>query len=142
MDHSLQRHDKTEHLKIRRKILDDTTGQKSYQSLQFNITLQDIAQHKETGHTCQINIHEKRIAFKKSRNTNTAPTNDNKSSQTDENDVYELMPGIIEKLRDMDRLDDFKSVQKAIESWILTRNIAFHLLLDIGKFYSKKRYPI
>ncbi|CAG2191099.1 unnamed protein product [Mytilus edulis] len=132
LNHSLQKHNISDNFKIRRKILNDTTGDRSYQSLEFSISLLDIGRYKQTGHTCYINIHEKRITFKKYPNA-TINNHDEKANQTDDDHVYKLIPGVIKKMKDMDRISDFISILQCIENGVLIRNIAFHLLLDIGR---------
>ena len=48
-----------------------------------------------------------------------------------------ILPDVINVLKKMQRYDDFVTVMKCIRERILTENIAFHLLLDTGNFYSK-----
>ena len=65
----------------------------------------------------------------------TIPTN--KWTQTDFLELYSILPDVINVLKEMQRYDDFVTVTKCIRERILTENIAFHLLLDIGNVYSK-----
>jgi hypothetical protein len=43
----------------------------------------------------------------------------------------------LESLHEMNRYDDFVSVLKCICDGIMTDNIVFQLLMDVGNFYSK-----
>ena len=65
----------------------------------------------------------------------TIPTD--KWTQTNFSELYSILPDVINVLKEMQRYDDFVTVMKCIRERILTENIALHLLLDIGNFYSK-----
>ena len=56
---------------------------------------------------------------------------------TEDADIYNLLPYVIDQLQQMDRLSDFVSLLHAIKNGYILKNIAFHLLLDVSNFYSK-----
>lgn len=51
--------------------------------------------------------------------------------------MYSLLSDGLESLHEMNRYDDFISVLKCIGEGIMTGNIVFQLLMDVGNFYSK-----
>jgi hypothetical protein len=51
--------------------------------------------------------------------------------------MYSLLSDELESLHKMNRYDDFVSVLKCIFEGIMTDNIAFQLLMDVGNFDSK-----
>ena len=57
-------------------------------------------------------------------------------TQTTASDILKLIPDVIDRLRILDRLDDFVSILSSINEGHLDTNIAFHLHLDVGTFFS------
>ncbi|CAG2234370.1 unnamed protein product [Mytilus edulis] len=85
-----------------------------------------------------INSENMKITFKRtSLVVNPEPKYKDESVQTPEEDIYALLPDVIESLKSMNRLEDFKSTLIAIVNGHLFNNIAFHLLLDVGNFFSQ-----
>lgn len=56
--------------------------------------------------------------------------------QTTNSDIFQLLPEAFKNLSKIRRLGDFYNVPSAISNGTLLENIAFNLLLYIGKFYS------
>ena len=55
---------------------------------------------------------------------------------TDDANIYQLISHVIDVMKDIGTISDVISVLQAIKNGYLNDNIAFHLLLDIGDFYS------
>ena len=54
----------------------------------------------------------------------------------DLNNVSKLLPAILDRVTEINRLEDLQGLLKAIREGILQNDIAFYLMLDIGPFYS------
>ena len=54
----------------------------------------------------------------------------------DLNNVSKLLPAILDRVTEINRLEDLQALLKAIGEGILQNDIAFYLMLDIGRFYS------
>ena len=88
----------------------------------------------------QINEEMLQISFKRlmaeEYSVENAPTYTETSTVTDDEDVYRLIPSVRDAVKNMGRLEDFIALLQAITNGYLGDNIAFHLLLDVGNFYS------
>jgi hypothetical protein len=115
-----------------------------YKSIHFDTTVGQLAMKINNGFSPIIREEEAKIIFKRHHDKNEKtdrPTSElssdtGKDVQTSHSELYSLIPGVIEKLEVAGRLADFESTMKAVTDGILEDNIAFHLLLDIGQFYS------
>ena len=54
----------------------------------------------------------------------------------DLNKVSKLLPAILDRVTETNRLEDIQGLLTAIGLGILQNDIAFYLMLDIGRFYS------
>ena len=54
----------------------------------------------------------------------------------DLNNVSKLLPAVLDRVTEINRLEFFQGLLKSIEEGILQNNITFHLMLDIGRCYS------
>ena len=106
----------------------------------------NIKSYHEKCFIFNINIETSRITFKRKHddlnqnNPLDGHLNDkihHKATQTDNADMYSLLSDGLESFHEMNRYDDFVSVLKCICEGIMTDNIGFQLLMDVGNFYSK-----
>ena len=58
------------------------------------------------------------------------------STCTENNDIYSLFEGALDKMQDVGYYDDFKSSMCAIYTGYLDHNIVLYLALDVGKYYA------
>lgn len=144
--HSITNHDKQSKLSIRQKIFDEQTGHYAYRSLHFPWTISTLNEYHEKGIILKLDTERKMIKFKrkapelqKDQNCESTTTcGFDKSTQTtpDETELHRLLKDVTRILTEKGRYQDFVSVLKGIVDNTLTDNIALHLLLDVGNFYS------
>ena len=123
---------------VRKKILDENSGLTVYKSLHFNVLICEIQNRLKDGQKVCINEDSLTISFKRilpSESSKISNEMQDKSVLTDDANIYQLIPHVIDVLKDIGRISDFISVLQAIKNGYLNDNIAFHLLLDIGDFY-------
>ncbi|CAC5389311.1 unnamed protein product [Mytilus coruscus] len=137
--HTIDNHVGPQTFSFRKKVLDENTGHSAYRSVHFGVEVTKLKVMLESGYKANINLEEQTISFKRcSSNLKVSDGYFEERCQTELNsDLYELLPNIEAKLKEMGRYEDFFTVLKSISNGILTENIAFHLLLDVGRFYSQ-----
>ena len=128
MKHIVTSHTEEKCIKIKRKIFDPILGIQGYQTYSFNISPNDIAEKINEGAKVYIDFDLKKIRFKRKSSITT-------QAQADDDDMYNLFRDSLEYLKCIDRQQDFLNLLKALVAGFLRDNIAFHLVLDIGKFY-------
>ena len=138
LTHTIETHSDTFiKFSIRHERLHPSQGYIYKQSVHFDIKLSDIQSRIDNDQTPVIDIENNLIRFKRkpSHAISTHTGNIPSATQTENSTIYELIPGIIEKIRDLGRLSDFESLLQAVHDGKLQNNIALHLLLDIGQFF-------
>ena len=142
--HTVNQHETGGKFSIRQRIFDESIGHYAYRSIHVVIDIIELKENHKKGYISNVNGEELNISFNRKLKvkpdccefqTDTIPTD--KWTQTDLSELYSILPDIINLLKEMQRYDDFVTVMKCIRERILTENIAFHLLLDTGNFYSK-----
>ncbi|CAG2209236.1 unnamed protein product [Mytilus edulis] len=138
LHHSIKQHNRSSNFSIRKQVLDEISGHAAYKSHHFPLQISQIAEQINKGIKPNINSENMKITFKRTSSVvNPEPKYKDESVQTPEEDIYALLPDVIESLKSMNRLEDFKSTLIAIVNGHLFNNIAFHLLLDVGNFFSQ-----
>ena len=136
--HAVTRHIETHKtFSLRQEQLDEVSGHMILISVHFDVSLREIKERIDGNQKVIIDIRSKRITFKRPITTPVAERcNNDVGIDTDHNFLYGLIPGVLERICEMNRLDDFISLLQAICDGKLQNNIALHLLLVIGQFYS------
>ena len=142
--HTVNQHETGGKFSLRQRIFDESIGHYAYRSIHFAIDIIKLKENHKKGYISNVNCEEKNISFKRKLKVETDccefqtdTIHTDKWTQTDFSELYSILPDDINVLKEMQRYDDFVTVTKCIRERILTENIAFHLLLDIGNFYSK-----
>ncbi|VDI03707.1 Hypothetical predicted protein [Mytilus galloprovincialis] len=137
--HTIDNHFGPQTFSFRKKVLDENTGHTAYRSVHFGIEVTKLKMMLGKGYKPNINLEEQTICFKRCSSTmKVSGDYIEQECQTElNNELYDILPNIETKLKEIGRYEDFISVLKSIASGILTQNIAFHLLLDVGRFYSQ-----
>ena len=148
LNHTIACHGTNNNFSIRTKQLCEKTGCLKYKSVHFPILLSEI-EKKRRGNKISIDVQECRISFKrlsgvsdptshveKAIKLNYANGTQFSETNTDYSNVYKLIPAAIHEMEKMNRLDDFTSLLSVIGTGIMNSNIAFHLILDVARFYS------
>ena len=139
--HTIETHDACSTFSMRKYVFDEKIGCNAYRSLHLPVRISEIKSYHEKGFTFTINTKTSRITFKGKHddlnqyNPLDGHLNDkihHKTTQTDNADMYSLLSDGLESLHEMNRYDDFVSVLKCIGEGIMTDNIAFQLLMDVG----------
>lgn len=136
-------------LSIRKRQLDEKLGTTVFRSLHFSWLISTLKSYEEQGTILQINTEEKKITFKRKQvDTHTQECNkrsgstetrlNDESSQTTllDTDLCNLLQDAASVLKERGRYEDFLSVLRCIADSTLIDNIALHLILDVGNFYS------
>ena len=122
-----------------------------YRSVHFGITKQELVSKIKDGCIPHITDSHK-IAFKRKATTDIShdiednkPVSRDMECQTDNSCLY-CLEDVIEVIKTIGRDEDFIGLLNGIMSGRLLDNIAFHLLLDVGRFFSLSsinlmRYP-
>ena len=146
LEHSLSCHQPNSKFSLRQQIFDEQLGQIAYKSLHFPWTISKLKEHRENGVNLKIDTERRKISFKRKytdvKNQSCASsTTSDKSTQTSnkaDDEISKLHKKVKQILKEKGRYEDYISVLKCIADNTLTDNIALHLLLDVGNFYSKK----
>ena len=128
---------------MRKYVFDEKIGCNAYRSLHLPVMISEIKSYHEKGFTFNMNTETSRITFNRKHddlnhyNPLDGLLKDNihhKATETDNADtgMYSLLSDGLESLHEMNRYDDFVSVLKCIGEGIMTDNIAFQLLMDVG----------
>jgi hypothetical protein len=140
--HTIETHDACSTFSMRKSVFDEKIGCNAYRSQHFPVRISEIKLYHEKGFTFNINTETSRITFRRKHddlnqyNSLDGHLNDkihHKATQTENADIYSLLSDGLESLHEMNRYDDFVSVLKCICEGIMTDNIAFQLLMDVGK---------
>ena len=128
----------------RQKILNDQTGQFGYIAKHFNMKCSELRCHIDMGYKVILDFENVTIRMKRGTEASlvadsiSAPKPHSDEPSTDESSTMDsitgLIPGVIEILKRLGKVDDFISVLKSIADGTLDVNIAMHLLLDVGGF--------
>lgn len=142
-------HEFTGNFSLKVRELCELTGLEMLKSVHFPLSLPDMRIYVQKGCKLQIDIAERKIRIKRMASDYTEakcsisdPTTEKCVSESDDmatkySELYELIPHVIDRLLAIGRLDDFVAVLRALNRGHLEQNIALHLLLDVGKFYSQ-----
>ena len=135
--HKVTRHiDTHKTFSLRQEQLDEVSGH-ILLSIHFDMSLREIKERIDGNQKVIIDIKSNRITFKRPITTPVAERcNSDVEIDTDHNFLYGLIPGVLERPCEMNRLDDFISLKQAICNGKLQNIIALHLFVDIGQFYS------
>ena len=121
---------------LRERRLCRTTGSYIYQTIRFGAKFSFLRAQMRMKRKVYIDMDRQRVSVKRPADSPEKESGKNEQSMETENEeAYRVLPDVINKLNEMDRLDDFISVLKHIATGHLDTNIAFHLLLDVGRFY-------
>ncbi len=114
---------------MRRRCLDHKTGQKAFD---FDENIETMRENIKEGRKVYFNEFTHKIYYKRTKSDDTYL----KDSQTvtDDTEIYKLLPDVIEQLQQIN--SEFISGLNAIKNGHILKNIALHLLLDIGTCYS------
>lgn len=139
--HTICKHSEENNFSLRQEIMNETTGFLFFKSIHFNVKISKLQQHYRKGFLIHLDIEKKSISFKRKLDTNeenhTISKRQNETTQV-ENRLNKLMADVFEKMKEIGRFEDFVSIMENIANETLLSNIAFHLLLDIGKFYAQQ----
>ncbi len=154
-----------EQFKLRRRQLDCRTGNFVYASIQFPISIQNLHLRLKEGQKYHVNLDCARICFKRPKhkqNDNSAADvlglredlkrgrvvenedgcdndDDNHDDEADDSNTITVFKNALEIVKSNGRGSDFMSVLMALADGTLDpKNIALHLLLDIGSILSEK----
>ena len=139
LSHTLSTHNKDQQFSARKVVLDECTGRSAYRSIHYNVSIQEIKRRIEQG-TTPVFGSENKIRFKRKEpevNINTTVTTQDSQTSTDNCELSELIHDVIHVMNEHNRKEDFIHTLHAIRKGHLLQNVAFHLLLDIGLFYSQ-----
>ena len=120
---------------MRRKCLDHCSGQEAFSSLHYTEPIEVMLQNIKSGMKLYFDEQTRKIHYKRPIAEDKNITDS--QTITEDADIYNLLPYVIDQLQQMDRLSDFVSLLHAIKNSYILKNIAFHLLLDVSNFYSK-----
>ena len=133
---------------IRVKGIDENTGDVIYRSQHYHVKLSDIKDRLDSGDKLTINTTKVILQFKRtskdlvvdeSYTREDTEENTDKGNDEDMEDKFrQLLPEVIDFLKETDRSDDFVSVLECIlNGKINVRNIALNLLLDLGQYLNQ-----
>ena len=133
---------------IRVKGIDENTGDVIYRSQHYHVKLSDIKDWLDSGDKLTINTTKVILQFKRtskdlvvdeSDTREDTEENTDKGNDEDMEDKFrQLLPEVIDFLKETDRSDDFVSVLECIlNGKINVRNIALNLLLDLGQYLNQ-----
>lgn len=96
LHHTLDEHSDSsdKNFKILIKEFNDKIGTFAYISVQFPDLIRDLIQRKQDGYQIYISTKKRRLYFKRPPSTH---------SQADHNALYDLLPGVINKMVEMGR---------------------------------------
>ena len=153
LTHNIQNHSDKD-FKIRRRILNDVSGELLMRSVHFPINISDIKKRLGEGKKCIIDVDHSTIRFKRPKtdcetafnskeeeiiNVTPIENNINHPIENSGDEDTEKFKKTLEVIKESGRGDDFISVLDGIISGTLDpKNIAFHLMLDIGNFLSSE----
>ena len=126
-------------------MLDQSSGDIAYKSVHFNVTLKVLSERLKSGYNILVDIEKRTIRFKRPAEEQHDDVSEHsdigKESTRDhieEDDIgklKDLLPDVLKALKAIGRCDDFISVIESVASGKLDiRNMALHLLLDVGRF--------
>lgn len=136
---------------IRQRQLDEKLGISVYRSLHFNwqISTFKLNDYKNQGIILRLDTDQRKIPFKRKIVETQTKQNEDKRDLTKtceqsiqttilDTELCQLLQDVSSILKENDRYQDFLCVLKCIADKTLVDNIALHLLLDVGNFYSKR----
>ena len=137
INHMIQNHP-TEKLSIRLHELDAATGKRKLKSIHFSTDVVALKQKIDSGYNVHINTDTIKIEYERTSGKTSCEKQTTKTSvetNTEYENVYQDFQGVMDKMKEIGRFDDFCSLLRNIRGGSLDDSIALHLLLDIGQFY-------
>jgi hypothetical protein len=128
LEHTLRNHPESGNFSLRQKVLDESTGHHAFRSLHFEIAITELNTMIDDGCKPYIDSHHKKITFKRlSGKTDQCSKRkqilkNEKELQTENRDIFQVLPEVMEKLPKIGRLEDFHSVLVTISSGALLGN--------------------
>ena len=154
--HDISSHSLDQTFSIKMKTFDEKSGIVTIQSAHFQTRISELNTYINNGYRIIVNAHERKIRVKRPSDVQSGGQQSDQKhevvqkheksnyedkihsqTETEHSDIYQLLSGVISQLQDMERLGDFKALLHAIQAGHLRDDIAFHLLLDVGKFYDQ-----